>query len=139
MIQKLASAHRRRRQRTRNQEPTRGALTALTRIALKEDGGDYKTLSDQKAHGSASLADASLRRCRRLRARALDGLNAIDRADDASPLTLALRLDAAYTAAKTRVGALDFDDLIAHADFALARAEAGALGAPQARGGFDHI
>ena len=67
-------------------------------------------------------------------AEARDTLNAIERAEDAvAALALALKLDEAYGEAKTRAGALDFDDLIEHAQASAAEIRSRALGALQAR------
>ncbi len=67
-------------------------------------------------------------------------LNAIERAEDAvAALALALRLDEAYGDAKQRAGALDFDDLIEHAQGLLQRSEAAAWVLYKLDGGLDHI
>ena len=67
-------------------------------------------------------------------------LNAIERAEDAiAALALALKLDDAYAEAKTRSGALDFDDLIEHAQALLQRSEAAPWVLYKLDGGLDHI
>jgi ATP-dependent helicase/nuclease subunit A len=67
-------------------------------------------------------------------------LNAIERAEDAvAALALALKLDEAYGEAKARAGALDFDDLIAHAQALLQRSEAAPWVLYKLDGGLDHI
>lgn len=67
-------------------------------------------------------------------------LNAIERAEDAvAALALALKLDEAYADAKARAGALDFDDLIEHAQALLQRSEAAPWVLYKLDGGLDHI
>lgn len=67
-------------------------------------------------------------------------LNAIGRAEDAiAALALALRLDQAYADAKARAGALDFDDLIEHAQALLQRSDAAPWVLYKLDGGLDHI
>src|SRR5690606_3942678 len=71
---------------------------------------------------------------------ARDTLNAIERAEDAvAALALALRLDEAYSEAKARSGALDFDDLIEHAQALLQRSDAAPWVLYKLDGGLDHI
>jgi ATP-dependent helicase/nuclease subunit A len=67
-------------------------------------------------------------------------LNAIERAEDAiAAMALALKLDQAYADAKARAGALDFDDLIEHAQALLQRSEAAPWVLYKLDGGLDHI
>ncbi len=73
-------------------------------------------------------------------AAACERLNAIERAEDAiAALALALKLDEAYEAAKQRGGALDFDDLIEHAQRLLQRSDAAPWVLYKLDGGLDHI
>ncbi|MGE0743250.1 MAG: UvrD-helicase domain-containing protein, partial [Hyphomonadaceae bacterium] len=59
--------------------------------------------------------------------------------DAAAALALALKLDQAYAEAKARAGALDFDDLIEHAQTLLRRSEAAPWVLYKLDGGLDHI
>jgi len=71
---------------------------------------------------------------------AREQLNAIARAEDsAAALALALALDSAYAAAKQRTGALDFEDLIEHAQTLLQRSAAAPWVLYKLDGGLDHI
>lgn len=54
-------------------------------------------------------------------------------------MALALKLDQAYGDAKTRAGALDFDDLIEHAQALLRRSDSAAWVLYKLDGGLDHI
>lgn len=66
--------------------------------------------------------------------------NALERAEDAiAVLALALKLDQAYVDAKHASGALDFDDLIAHAQALLQRSVAAPWVLYKLDGGLDHI
>ncbi|MDX2275864.1 MAG: double-strand break repair helicase AddA [Hyphomonadaceae bacterium] len=120
--------------------PARAVTEAVLSIALKEDGEAYKrlitkTLAKQQPW-LEMLLDALAEQCIAART----ALNAIDRAEDtAAALALALKLDGAYDAAKTRAGVLDFDDLIAHAQALLSRAEAAPWVLYKLDGGLDHI
>jgi ATP-dependent helicase/nuclease subunit A len=72
--------------------------------------------------------------------KARETLNAIERAEDAiAALQLALMLDRTYQAAKSRAGALDFDDLIEHAHALLQRSDAAPWVLYKLDGGLDHI
>ncbi|HRP09464.1 MAG TPA: double-strand break repair helicase AddA [Terricaulis sp.] len=71
---------------------------------------------------------------------AREQLNAIARAEDAvAALALALALDRAYAAAKSRTGALDFDDLIEYAQTLLQHSAAAPWVLYKLDGGLDHI
>jgi ATP-dependent helicase/nuclease subunit A len=120
--------------------PARAIAEAVLCIALKDDGEAYKklvtkTLAKQQAWIEMLLDDLS-EQCVIARAK----FNAMDRAEDAAAaLALALKLDAAYEGAKARAGVLDFDDLIAHAQALLSRAEAAPWVLYKLDGGLDHI
>jgi ATP-dependent helicase/nuclease subunit A len=120
--------------------PERAIAEAVLCIALKDDGAPYqklvtKTLAKQQAWLEMLLDDLS-EQCTAARVQ----LNAMDRAEDAvAALSLALKLDGAYEGAKARAGVLDFDDLIAHAQALLSRAEAAPWVLYKLDGGLDHI
>jgi ATP-dependent helicase/nuclease subunit A len=118
----------------------RAVLDALTRIALKADGEPYGALVTKKLAGEHAWLEALADRLRALCEDAREKLNAIERAEDASAaLALALKLDQAYEAAKHRVGVLDFDDLIEHAQKLLKSSDAAPWVLYKLDGGLDHI
>jgi ATP-dependent helicase/nuclease subunit A len=119
---------------------SRAAFDAYMSIALKADGEPYakpvtKALGDKNPWLASLFADLVEQAVA-----ARDGLNAIERADDArAALLLGLKLEGAYAKAKARAGLLDFDDLIAHAHALLSRAEAAPWVLYKLDGGLDHI
>jgi ATP-dependent helicase/nuclease subunit A len=118
---------------------SRAVLLAYAEIALndKNEPCQPPTKSFGRIH---PWVEALLNEVADDASRALEGLNAIDRAEDGvAALTLALRLDGAYAAAKHRMGVLDFEDLIAHAHALLAGAEAAPWVLFKLDGGIDHI
>ncbi len=115
-------------------------LQALMRIVLKADGEAYDTLVTKKLAGEHAWLEIVLNQVSALCADAREKLNAIERAEDAAAaLVLALKLDQAYAAAKQRAGALDFDDLIEHAQKLLKRSEVAPWVLYKLDGGLDHI
>ncbi|MBL8531510.1 MAG: double-strand break repair helicase AddA [Hyphomonadaceae bacterium] len=123
-----------------DREPAAEAAAALIRVAIKGDGEAYAALVTKTlAAGQPWLGpflDRLVESCVEARA----ALNAIERAEDAcAALNLALKLDGAYTAAKHLAGALDFDDLIAHAHDLLQKADAAPWVLYKLDGGLDHI
>ncbi len=116
-----------------------GVLDACLDAALT-DGKPRKKLATkaiQTAHPWINpLLERFMDDCLEARAQ----LNAIERAEDAAAaLALALKLDEAYEAAKHRTGALDFDDLIEHAQALLQRSAAAPWVLYKLDGGLDHI
>ncbi|HVZ99633.1 MAG TPA: double-strand break repair helicase AddA [Caulobacterales bacterium] len=120
--------------------PSRAAVLSLARVALKEEGDPYdkpvtRKLADRQPWIATLIDDIAA-----WALAALERLNAIDRAfDAAAALTLASRLEKTYAAAKTRLGVLDFDDLIEHAHALLSRADAAPWVLYKLDGGVDHI
>jgi ATP-dependent helicase/nuclease subunit A len=117
-----------------------GALAACLDAALTDKGEGRKKLATAKTNDAAPWINPLLQdfvdACVDVRAR----LNAIERAEDsAAALALALKLDEAYEAAKARTGALDFDDLIEHAQALLQRSAAAPWVLYKLDGGLDHI
>ena len=120
--------------------PPRAALAEFVRIALKSDGERYGKCVTKKLRQLHPWIDTTISEVGDLAEEAQEGLNAIDRAEDAvAAVTLTLRLESAYAAAKQRLGALDFEDLIAHAHALLARSEAAPWVLYKLDGGIDHI
>jgi len=118
----------------------REAMDACWSVAFTTSGDLRKklvTASTQKEH---SWLEGYLRQFADDVAGARAQLNAIERAEDAvAALALALKLDEAYSEAKARSGALDFDDLIEHAQALLQRSEAAPWVLYKLDGGLDHI
>jgi ATP-dependent helicase/nuclease subunit A len=118
----------------------RDALGACFAFALTGDGDlrkSYVTASTRKAQ---PWVEPLLRRFAQDCVEARQTLNAIERAEDASAaLALALKLDSAYEQAKERAGALDFDDLIEHAQALLRKSEAAPWVLYKLDGGIDHV
>lgn len=115
-------------------------VAASIDVAFKADGGRYKnivTAAFAKEYGwIAQTLDQFAGECESAR----DGLNAIERAEDAvAALALALKLDRAYAEAKMRAGALDFDDLIERAQGLLQQSDAAPWVLYKLDGGLDHI
>ncbi len=107
-------------------------------IFLKEDGCARASLITKAARnaGHGIVFDAEQTRAEI----ACKALKAIDRADDVNALlTLADGLLTHYAEAKTAIGALDFDDLIAHAHALLAHADAAPWVLYKLDGGIEHI
>ncbi|MES1198839.1 MAG: double-strand break repair helicase AddA [Pseudomonadota bacterium] len=120
--------------------PPRAALAEFVRIALKPDGERYGKCVTKKLAERHPWIETLIDDVAELAAEMQEGLNAIDRAGDAvAALTLALRLDQTYAAAKQRKGVLDFEDLIAHAHALLAKSEAAPWVLYKLDGGIDHI
>ncbi|HYD86410.1 MAG TPA: double-strand break repair helicase AddA [Vitreimonas sp.] len=117
-----------------------GAMQACFNFALNASGelrGSFATAATKKAH---PWLEPLVRGLAEAAADARTTLNAIERAEDAvAALALALRLDEAYGEAKARAGALDFDDLIEHAQALLQRSEAAPWVLYKLDGGLDHI
>ncbi|MGE0742766.1 MAG: UvrD-helicase domain-containing protein, partial [Hyphomonadaceae bacterium] len=123
-----------------------GAATAratceyVLRIALKEDGEPYGALVTASFAAQQPWLARVLDPVADIAVEARAKLNAIERAEDAAAaLALALKLDQAYAEAKARAGALDFDDLIKHAQTLLRRSEAAPWVLYKLDGGLDHI
>ncbi|MBC7768026.1 MAG: UvrD-helicase domain-containing protein, partial [Phycisphaerales bacterium] len=115
-------------------------LDACFKAAFTTGGGVYKKPVTAKLAEAEPWIEPLLRgffeACEEARAT----LNAIERAEDAvAALALALKLDEAYGEAKSRSGALDFDDLIEHAQALLQRSEAAPWVLYKLDGGLDHI
>ncbi len=118
----------------------RAVLEALLRVALKEDNEPYESLVTASFAAEQPWVVHALGPIGELAARVREALNAIDRAEDAAAaLALALKLDQAYGDAKSRVGALDFDDLIEHAQGLLRSSDSAAWVLYKLDGGLDHI
>ncbi|MEQ1617703.1 MAG: double-strand break repair helicase AddA [Terricaulis sp.] len=118
----------------------RVTLESLLRVALKEDNEPYEALVTASFAAERPRIAHILDPIVELAARAREALNAIDRAEDAAAaLALALKLDQSYGDAKARVGALDFDDLIEHAQALLRRSDSAAWVLYKLDGGIDHI
>jgi ATP-dependent helicase/nuclease subunit A len=112
-------------------------LFAFTDKGKGDLRADFVTGKTQTAHPWLEpLVRAFAQDVERIRVR----LRAIERAEDAvCALALALKLDQAYADAKTRAGALDFDDLIEHAQALLQQSEAAPWVLYKLDGGLDHI
>jgi len=115
-------------------------LQACFDTAFTTGGTVYKKTVTAKLAAEQPWIDPLLRdffdACEEARAT----LNAIERAEDAvAALALALRLDEAYSDAKARSGALDFDDLIERAQALLQRSDAAPWVLYKLDGGLDHI
>ena len=124
---------------SRNANDAEGVFNACLDAALT-DGKPRKKLATKALQTAQPWINPLLERfiddCVDARAR----LNAIERAEDAAAaLALALKLDEAYEAAKLRTGALDFDDLIDHAQALLQRSAAAPWVLYKLDGGLDHI
>lgn len=117
-----------------------GAIAGCFALALTSDGAlraNFATKTTQKAH---PWLEPLVRGLAEATAEARERLNAIERAEDSiAALALALKLDQAYSDAKKRAGALDFDDLIEHAQALLQRSEAAPWVLYKLDGGLDHI
>lgn len=116
------------------------AVAAAFDFALTKEKSPRKTLVTAKTKKAHTWLEPLLpdfaAACVDLR----EQLNAIERAEDAAAaLALALKLDEAYEAAKTRAGALDFDDLIEYARGLLQKSEAAPWVLYKLDGGLDHI
>jgi ATP-dependent helicase/nuclease subunit A len=118
----------------------REMLDACLAVALTEKGDVRKKLVTASLQNEHSWLEPFLRQFADEVGQARAALNAIERAEDAiAALALALKLDEAYAEAKARSGALDFDDLIEHAQALLQRSEAAPWVLYKLDGGFDHI
>jgi ATP-dependent helicase/nuclease subunit A len=115
-------------------------MAACFAFALTDKGelrSNFVTKSTQAAH---PWLEPKVRAFAEACAEARAKLNAIERAEDAAAaLALALKLDQAYADAKDRAGALDFDDLIEHAQALLQKSEAAPWVLYKLDGGLDHI
>ncbi len=115
------------------------AMTACFAFALTDGKlrANFVTKGTQAAHPWLEpIVRAFAGAC----AEARETLNGIERAEDAvAALALALKLDQAYADAKDRAGALDFDDLIEHAQALLQKSEAAPWVLYKLDGGLDHI
>ncbi|GIK49242.1 MAG: double-strand break repair helicase AddA [Alphaproteobacteria bacterium] len=115
-------------------------MKACFDAAFTSNGGVYKKAVTAKLGAEQPWIEPLLRGFFDACAEARDTLNAIERAEDAvAALALALRLDEAYGEAKARSGALDFDDLIEHAQALLQRSDAAPWVLYKLDGGLDHI
>lgn len=117
-----------------------GLAHACAAFALTTDGDPrdvFATKGTQKTH---PMLESELSTFAAICLDAYAALNAIERAEDAvAAMALALKLDQAYADAKARVGVLDFDDLIEHAQTLLQRSEAASWVLYKLDGGIDHI
>ena len=120
--------------------PARAVLDGVLRIALKEDGDPYGALVTASLLAREPWLARVLDPIADLAVSARERLNAIERAEDAAAaMALALMLDRAYERAKQRAGALDFDDLIEHAQQLLGQSDAAPWVLYKLDGGLDHI
>lgn len=120
--------------------PAHEILAAVLAIALKKDGEPYGSIATATFLKRETWIEPLLDRVSMLATEANTKLCAIHRAEDAAAaLALALRLDIAYENAKARAGALDFDDLIAHAQNLLSRSDSAPWVLYKLDGGLDHI
>jgi ATP-dependent helicase/nuclease subunit A len=118
----------------------RDALTSCFKFALTDKGELRSAFATKKVKDDFPWIDSLLQRFGEDAADARAKLNAIERAEDAAAaLQLAMTLDRAYERAKQRSGVLDFDDLIAHAQKLLQRADAAPWVLYKLDGGIDHI
>jgi len=118
----------------------REAMAALMAFALTSDATVRSKLVTAKLQAQHPWLEPFVRGLAEDVAAVRDRLNAIERADDAiAAMALALKLDQAYAEAKARAGALDFDDLIEHAQALLQRSEAAPWVLYKLDGGLDHI
>ncbi|MBL8542395.1 MAG: double-strand break repair helicase AddA [Hyphomonadaceae bacterium] len=109
-------------------------------FAFSSSGELYKSFVTGKLTKAQPWIEPAVNRFAEACADARRRLNAIERAEDAvAALALALKLDEAYADAKGRAGALDFDDLIEHAQRLLQRSEAAPWVLYKLDGGLDHI
>ncbi|MEZ5960343.1 MAG: double-strand break repair helicase AddA [Hyphomonadaceae bacterium] len=116
-----------------------GAMAPCFAFALTDNKlrSSFATKGTQAAH---PWLEPKVRAFAEACADAKQGFNAIERAEDAvAALALALKLDQAYADAKERSGALDFDDLIEHAQALLQKSEAAPWVLYKLDGGLDHI
>ena len=120
--------------------PGEEILPAVLAIALKQDGEPRESIATATFLKREAWIGPLLDRVSMLATEANTKLCAIQRAEDAAAaLALALRLDIAYERAKARAGALDFDDLIAHAQNLLSRSDSAPWVLYKLDGGLDHI
>ncbi len=118
----------------------RTSVQSCFAFAFNTSDEPYKKLVTATIAKSHPWVDKIVRDFADATAEARAALNAIERAEDAvAALALALKLDAAYTEAKQRAGALDFDDLIERAQDLLQRSEAAPWVLYKLDGGLDHI
>lgn len=118
----------------------RAAMPACFAFALTSEGTVRSKLVTAKLQAQQPWLEPFLRQLAEDVADARARLNAIERAEDAiAAMALALKLDQAYADAKERAGALDFDDLIEHAQALLQRSEAAPWVLYKLDGGLDHI
>ncbi len=115
-------------------------LQACFDTAFTSAGTVYKKIATAKFAAGHPWIETLLREFFDACEQARTALNAIDRAEDAvAALALALKLDQAYADAKASAGALDFDDLIEHAQALLQRSESAPWVLYKLDGGIDHI
>jgi len=118
----------------------RELMSACFSFALTGDGDIRSKLVTAKLQKEHPWLEPFVRQFAEDAAAARQQLNAIERAEDSiAALALALKLDQAYSDAKSRAGALDFDDLIEHAEALLQRADAAPWVLYKLDGGLDHI
>lgn len=118
------------------------AMASCFLFAFTDKGkGDLRAdFATSKTQAAYPLLEPLVRGFAEEVARVRDRLRAIERAEDAvSALALALKLDQAYADAKDRAGALDFDDLIEHAQALLQQSDAAPWVLYKLDGGLDHI
>lgn len=118
----------------------RAALEACFAFAFSSSGEPYKKLVTVGLQKERSWLEPLLSRFGDACVAARAQLNAIERAEDAAAaVLLAQKLDEAYQRAKHFAGALDFDDLIEHAQRLLQRSDAAPWVLYKLDGGLDHI
>lgn len=120
--------------------PAAEQVQACFATAFTSSGTVFKKIVTAKLGDAHPWLEPRLRAFFEACEEARDTLNAIERAEDAvAVLALALKLDEAYSEAKSRAGVLDFDDLIEHAQALLQRSEAAPWVLYKLDGGLDHI
>jgi ATP-dependent helicase/nuclease subunit A len=120
--------------------PVGDVLAASFAVAFSTSGEPYKKFGTASLLKEHPWVESVVRGFADDCVAAREAYNAIERADDAAAaLALALKLDQAYDTAKLRAGALDFDDLIEHAQALLKRSDAAPWVLYKLDGGLDHI
>ncbi len=138
--QDQAAAQRLRAALVRRDGDARACTQACFAFAFNSNDEPYKKLVTAPLKQQYGWLEPALAGFVAACATARERLNAIERADDAAAaLQLALKLDEAYERAKAQAGALDFDDLIEHAQALLQRSEAAPWVLYKLDGGIDHI
>jgi ATP-dependent helicase/nuclease subunit A len=110
------------------------------RIALTKDGSPFANLVTAKLCEQSPWIAPLLARVAAACEATSERVRAAERAEDAAAaMSLARVLDTSYAEAKRFAGALDFEDLVAHAHALLSRAEAAPWVLYKLDGGVDHI